>query len=120
MLGDHEGSPTNCTERGGQRTEYMPGVEVTEVGMGKSVAAITPNLIYKIKGGKQEVYDVPLRDHKVRRCLRVPRGYPREGTREELFMYSRWLSNACRLTRATSTPCTTAYSAASAALQRPY
>ena len=56
MLGDHEGSPTNCTERGGQRTEYMPGVEVTEVGMGKSVAAITPNLIYKIKGGKQEVY----------------------------------------------------------------
>ena len=82
-----------------------------EVSTGKSVAVTTPKPTYKMKGGQQEVYDVPSETAKFVHDFAIPRGHHRGRTREASFMY--WL------TRATSTPCATAYSTTIASLQRP-
>ena len=69
--GDHEDPPTAPSEGGS--AQNTPGVEVIDVTTGKSVAVSTPKLIYKIKGGKQEVYDVPSNTTKFVDDFVVPR-----------------------------------------------
>lgn len=65
-----------------------------EVATGRRVAVVTPQLLYNIKGGTQEVYDVPSETTKFVDDFVLPRGYRRERTREALFMYSRSLLRA--------------------------
>lgn len=55
--GDHA-DPQFAASKGAS-AQNTPEVELVEVAPGKKVAVITPKLVYKIKGGAQEVYDVP-------------------------------------------------------------
>lgn len=89
-----QGGSTNYTERGGQCLKHVPEVEVTEVAPGMSVAVITPQLAYKIKGGgTQDVYDVPSETTTFVDNFVIPRGYRRKGIREASVMRS--LGNYC-------------------------
>ena len=54
---DHEGQASPSV---GARTHDDPEPEVIEVASGKTVAMITPKIVYKINGDTQDVYDVPV------------------------------------------------------------
>ena len=53
--GDHEGQAPPSE---GVSTRDGPESEVIEVAPGKTMAVITPKLVYKINGDTQDVYDV--------------------------------------------------------------
>ena len=87
--GDDEGQASPSEGASTQDTpEPAPEPEVIEVAPGKTVAVITPKLVYKILGDTQQVYDVPAETAKAVDDFVVPRGYRREGAREASFMYS--------------------------------
>ena len=87
--GDHEGqaSPSEgaSTQDG---PEPVSEPEVIEVAPGKTVAVITPKLVYQINGETKHVYDVPAETTKAIDDFVVPEHYRREGAREASFMHS--------------------------------
>ena len=82
---DHE---SQASPSEGASTHDGPKPELIEVASGKTVAVITPKIVFKINGNTQDMYDVLTEATQAVDDFVVLKRYRREGAREASFMYS--------------------------------